>query len=116
MNDFKPTRGRVFTGSGAYTDLNDWYRSEHMLSSEISRARFKADRDHMIQALERGRLPTHRCRVCGAFWIFFTDPSEPSWSLFSRECGRCCDNVDMAEQIDPLPLIRRASNSAEPRT
>lgn len=46
-----------------------------------------------------GRTPTHRCKVCGALWILYPD----SWSLCSRECGQCCDNVAMGNQIEQLP-------------
>lgn len=35
------------------------------------------------------RAPTHRCTVCGAFWIMYSE----SWSLCSKECGACCDNA-----------------------
>lgn len=44
--------------------------------------------------------PTHRCKVCGALWICRSD----SWSLCSKECGPCCDNEPMAEQIEELIL------------
>lgn len=42
--------------------------------------------------------PTHRCKVCGALWICRSD----SWSLCSKECGKCCDNKPMLTQIEPL--------------
>ena len=42
--------------------------------------------------------PTHRCKICGAYWIEWAD----SWSLVSRECRKCCDNVAMGDQIEPL--------------
>ena len=54
---------------------------------------------HEHDAILRGRLPTHHCKVCGALWIRFTD----SWSLFSRRCGPCCDNAAMGDQIERLP-------------
>lgn len=59
--------------------------------------------DHQAEhdALLRGRVPTHRCKVCGALWIEYSD----SWSLFSRRCGKCCDNAPMGKQIEPLPGI-----------
>lgn len=44
------------------------------------------------------RFPTHRCKVCGAYWIEYPD----SWSLFSITCGKCCDNVAMGDQIEAL--------------
>ncbi len=43
---------------------------------------------------------THRCLKCGAFWIKLPDGS---WTLASARCGKCCDNVEMGEQIEALP-------------
>lgn len=67
-----------------------------------------ADLLHEHDALARGRIPTHRCKVCKAFWILWPDTAEDegSWSLFSRECGACCDNAPMGEQIEPLPNLQ----------
>jgi hypothetical protein len=50
------------------------------------------------------RIPTHRCKVCGCFWILWQFKSEPaSWSLGTNEkCGPCCDNVAMGDQIETL--------------
>jgi hypothetical protein len=53
--------------------------------------------------------PTHRCNVCGALWIL-NPPSEVqrgSWSLWSKACGKCCDNVAMGEQIEPITEFHR---------
>jgi hypothetical protein len=47
--------------------------------------------------------PTHFCKKCGAFWILH--PGDGGWSLFSRRCGTCCDNVAMGEQIETLPTL-----------
>lgn len=51
------------------------------------------------------KLPTHKCRVCGALWrvqlpMDTLEPDE-TWSLCSKTCGKCCDNVTMGEQIVP---------------
>lgn len=55
---------------------------------------------------------THRCKVCGALWCL--NPAEPekypadhpfhraTWSLVSASCGKCCDSVEMGEQIEPI--------------
>lgn len=62
-------------------------------------------------ALER--IPTHRCKVCRAWWILYQGQPDkyPShhplhgatWSLGTNEqCGPCCDNVAMGDQIEPL--------------
>ncbi len=48
--------------------------------------------------LQPERSPTHRCKICGAFWMRWSE----AWSLCSRECGPCCDNVEMGDQIVPL--------------
>lgn len=61
------------------------------------------------ESLLRGRMPTHRCKVCGAMWIDWGD----SWSLFSPRCGQCCDNVAMGHQIEALPVLRPAVETNE---
>lgn len=45
---------------------------------------------------------THRCKVCGAHWHFNKAGPDPSWSLVSPECGACCNNVAMGDQIEPI--------------
>jgi hypothetical protein len=42
---------------------------------------------------------THYCKVCFAMWQQHDDES---WSLRSKACGKCCDNVPMGEQIVAL--------------
>ncbi|MEF3068105.1 hypothetical protein [Pandoraea apista] len=49
-----------------------------------------------------GAEPTHRCKVCGAYWRKWNVDGETSWNLNSRGCGECCDNVAMGDQIEPL--------------
>jgi len=51
-------------------------------------------------SLASNRAPTHRCKVCGAYWMEWSG----SWSLVSRQCGQCCDNVAMGDQIEPLVI------------
>lgn len=50
--------------------------------------------------------PTHKCKVCGAMWRFYrkeeTGADTDSWNLQSDECGTCCDQVTMGEQIVPV--------------
>lgn len=55
-------------------------------------------RQQIDTSLQPDRAPTHRCTVCGAFWMKWKD----SWSLCSKQCGQCCDNVAMGDQIVPL--------------
>ena len=50
--------------------------------------------------------PTHVCKTCGAFWKLWAD----SWSLVSRECGKCCDNVAMEDQIELLEDFDKDGN------
>lgn len=51
-------------------------------------------------------IATHRCRVCGAFWI--EHPDEGGWSLVTDVCGECCDNAgDFPSVLDDLRLIDR---------
>ncbi|BDD90911.1 hypothetical protein PanNE5_03510 [Pandoraea sp. NE5] len=49
-----------------------------------------------------GSLPTHRCKVCGAYWRKWNIGGKQSWNLCSRGCGECCDNAAMGDQIEPL--------------
>lgn len=49
------------------------------------------------------RSPTHRCKECGALWIAYRQ----SWSLCSMECGKCCDNEPMLDQIEALQISDR---------
>lgn len=55
---------------------------------------------------------TYQCVVCGALWRL--NPAEPNkyppehpfhnetWSLISKQCGKCCDNVAMGKQIKEI--------------
>lgn len=52
---------------------------------------------------------THRCKVCGALWRRCEPGETPGidgvrWSLASEKCGKCCDNVPMGDQIEPLEV------------
>lgn len=54
-------------------------------------------------------IPTHRCTICGALWTFFPARDTgytcgDSWSLFSSDCGECCDNAAMGDQIKMLTV------------
>lgn len=51
---------------------------------------------------QRELAATHRCKVCGALWICFSD----SWSLASQKCGPCCDNQPMAAQIEAVGMTK----------
>jgi len=54
------------------------------------------------------KIPTHRCKVCGAYWKLWEKcPDtllENTWNLVSPTCGPCCDNAVMGDQIEPLDL------------
>lgn len=51
-------------------------------------------------------VPTHKCIKCGALWSYQlkrdTGAANDTWNLVSEQCGECCDNVPMAEQIVAL--------------
>jgi hypothetical protein len=51
--------------------------------------------------------PTHRCKICGAFWRLWHN----SWSVLSADFGKCCDNVEMGEQI--IKLVDYDENDKE---
>lgn len=53
-----------------------------------------------IQSRE-GRA-THRCKVCHAKWIQLENNG--GWTLASKACGKCCDNVAMGDQIEAIGL------------
>lgn len=46
-----------------------------------------------------GAQPTHYCKTCHAMWRRWPDGS---WNLRSNQCGACCDNVEMGDQIAPM--------------
>jgi hypothetical protein len=59
-------------------------------------------REEKTQVL--GKL--HRCKICGALWRLNPPSSvqpDGSWTLVSEKCGKCCDNVEMGSQIEPVP-------------
>lgn len=58
--------------------------------------------DEFVEYLKRDVRPTHRCKVCGALWMEFKEKEKWWWTLISEECGKCCDNEDMGEQIEIL--------------
>jgi hypothetical protein len=47
-----------------------------------------------------GASPTHFCKDCGALWRLW--PGDIGWNLRSKECGKCCDNVEMGDQIEAM--------------
>lgn len=47
-----------------------------------------------------GASPTHFCKVCGALWRLWLN--DCGWNLRSKECGKCCDNVAMGNQIEAM--------------
>lgn len=60
------------------------------------------------------RIPTHRCKRCGAMWILGARNGENYWSLFSRHCGPCCDNAVMGDQIERLPVTGAVETQPHP--
>ena len=47
--------------------------------------------------------PTHRCKICGALWKEWED----SWSLISDQCGECCDQRVMGDQIEKIEDVHQ---------
>lgn len=79
------------------------------------------------------RKPTHRCKICGASWIYWPpDPTErvealrggwwsvctpQPWKIFPghaqdrpHPCGPCCDMAPMGDQIEALPAAPSPSS------
>lgn len=51
--------------------------------------------------ITRGRLPTHRCKVCDTFWRDLAP--EPAMTMVGIWCGEvCCEGAN----IEPLPIPR----------
>lgn len=69
------------------------------LLAEGANALVKLRYEH--DALVRGRIPTHRCKECGALWIRYQN----FWSLFTWDCEKCCNNAAMGDQIEELPKV-----------
>ena len=57
-----------------------------------------------------GATPSHYCTVCGAMWKKYED----SWNLRSKECGPCCDNAPMGEQIVPMTAAKALGEALRP--
>ena len=73
-----------------------------------------------ISETEQRTPATHYCIICRALWRAY--PGEPTkyppthpfhnggWTLVSKECGKCCDNEPMGDQIQPLMQTARAGD------
>jgi len=68
------------------------------------------DELRMTQEAERARNATHRCKVCNALWIKWPDGT---WSLASQECGQCCDNAPMGDQIEEFKVAPAQPTEAD---
>jgi hypothetical protein len=51
-----------------------------------------------------GAAPTHYCKGCNALWRRFMNDGAAFWNLRSKQCGKCCDNVEMGDQIAALDI------------
>jgi hypothetical protein len=63
-------------------------------------------------------IPTHRCKICGALWTYSPQrdtglPCGDTWHLFSDDCGECCDNAVMGDQIEMLTVREFIENLKE---
>lgn len=86
-----------------------------LAADEIERLRVR------VAVLERrsdtslipGAVPTHRCKVCGAYWRKWNVDGETSWNLCSPGCGECCDNAAMSDQIEALTSPAKVGTVAQ---
>ena len=69
---------------------------------ERLRARVTLLESRADTSLIPGAVPTHRCKVFGAYWRKWNVDGKLSWNLCSPGCGECCDNALMGEQIEAL--------------
>lgn len=79
--------------------------TERMVKAERER-----DEARSMYGQCRVLLATHRCTECDARWIQYGDGC---WSLASKTCGKCCDNVAMGDQIEPIGLTARAKKAED---
>ena len=66
-------------------------------ADEIKRLRAKID-----TSFSGGAAPSHYCNVCSAMWRQWDDGS---WNLRSKQCGKCCDNELMGDQIVAMSML-----------
>ena len=102
--ELKPISGRMLI------ELADLWENESIdiahperracLREHVDTLRMLARSPRIDTTLQPDRSPTHRCTICGAFWMEWSS----NWSLCSKECGPCCDNQAMGEQIAPLVI------------
>lgn len=60
-----------------------------------------------LQMTDSNIEPTHRCKICGALWHEWDygeveEKMVGSWTLVSCDCGECCDNQPMENQIETI--------------
>jgi hypothetical protein len=103
MSENKPISGRMLM------ELADVWENESIdaahperracLREHVDTLRTLAGMPRVDITLSPERSPTHRCTVCGAFWMEWAE----NWSLCSNECGQCCDNSpDFVDKLAPL--------------
>lgn len=83
----------------------------HIAALKIMEAADELDRlrgEH--ENISRGRLPTHRCKVCDTFWMEL--PEHNAMTMVGVRCGEtCCEGAN----IEPLPIpagLQRFTSSA----
>lgn len=113
--ELKPISGRMLI------ELADLWENESIdiahperracLREHVDTLRMLAGSPRIDTTLQADRSPTHRCAICGAFWMEWSS----NWSLCSKECGPCCDNQAMGEQIVPL-IISDLYQRVDPAT
>jgi len=82
------------------------FQSGVLLGLEIAHGNIPASQKPKSLVRPRNAPPTHRCRVCHAFWRIWlkndTLMNEDAWTLCgSSIAAACCDNAYMGEQILP---------------
>jgi hypothetical protein len=105
-----PAKEKVWPDAYCPTSERDdavrlYNETEKKRREEVAALRFLLDKTEreLLDATaslkgQRELAATHRCKVCGALWICFSD----SWSLASQKCGPCCDNQPMDAQIEAV--------------
>lgn len=108
--------------NAAEARMLEWIRSANAALRDAAGviAQGTNPKSHSGLLLELHRLTaTHRCKRCGALWHLYppddsASPDNPlrngAWRLATRSCEKCCDNVPMRDQIEPLDVRGGDSN------
>lgn len=98
-DDYEPYRAAL----QASYDIDGWKVSTPLSDFDKTRIRaclaFVKAMPAASQLVGDDIKPTHYCVVCAAIWQKWSDGT---WTLRSDDCGPCCNNAPMGDQILPI--------------